>query len=127
VDDKGLVEHFDGNLGTETDALDAAAEANAHATQSPLKQKERRRLVVAMAGRHPEWPHEKIGSRLGLSHDAVRLILGAEKVISSISTTNIRIPDTTARAMSDALLHGGHTGPPRPAKEALSDRHAGIL
>lgn len=122
-----MVEHFDGNLGTETDALDAAAEANAHATQSPLKQKERRRLVVAMAGRHPEWPHEKIGSRLGLSHDAVRLILGAEKVISSISTTNIRIPDTTARAMSDALLHGGHTGPPRPAKEALSDRHAGIL
>jgi len=88
--------------GTETDAMDAAAEANAHATQSPLKQKERRRLVVAMAGRHPEWPHEKIAHLLGLSHDAVRLILGAEKVISSISTTNIRIPDTTARAMTDA-------------------------
>jgi len=91
--------------GTETDALDAAAEANAHATQSPLKQKERRRLVVAMAGRHPEWTHEKIGRLLGLTSQAVGLILSAESVKAAVAAEgneNIFIPDTTARAMTDA-------------------------
>jgi len=83
--------------------LDAAAEANAQATQSPLKQKERRRLVVAMAGRHPDWPHEEIGRLLGMSTVAVYKIMQAERIITQVDANyNIIIPDTTARAMTEA-------------------------
>ncbi len=79
-------------------------DANAHATQSPLKQKERRRLAVAMAGRHPDWPHEKIGRLVGLSREAVDKIMQAEEIIAQINPNgNITIPDTTARAMTEAL------------------------
>lgn len=89
--------------GTETEALDAAAEANAHATQSPLKQKERRRLAVAMAGRHPDWPHEKIGRLLGMSREAVDKIMRAERVLAHVTPNGTStIPDTTALAMADA-------------------------
>ncbi len=78
-------------------------DANAHATQSPLKQKERRRLVVAMAGRHLDWPHEKIAHLLGMTTDAVDKIFQAEKVIVQVDPKhNIMLPDTTARAMTDA-------------------------
>jgi len=78
-------------------------DANAHATQSPLKQKERRRLAVAMAGRHPEWPHEKIAHLLGMSTATVDKIVQAERVIVQADPNrNITIPDTTARAMTDA-------------------------
>jgi ParB-like chromosome segregation protein Spo0J len=40
--------------GSAAEALDAAAVANAAALQKPLRPKERRRLVVTMARRHPE-------------------------------------------------------------------------
>lgn len=82
--------------------MDAAAEANAQATQSPLKQKERRRLVVAMAARHPEWGGQgEVAKRMGVRQQTVSEILAAERVKNQI--TNIgNLPDTTARAMTDA-------------------------
>jgi len=60
-------------------------------------------LVVAMAGRHPDWPHEKIAHLLGLTKEAADKILQAERVIAHINPqSNITLPDTTARAMTEA-------------------------
>jgi len=88
--------------GTEVEALDAAAEANAHATQAPLKYKERRRLVVAMAARHPEWGGQsEIATRMGMNKGAISKILSAEHIKAQV--LNIQhLPDTTARAMTEA-------------------------
>jgi len=60
-------------------------------------------LAVAMAGRHPDWPHEKIGRLLGMSTQGVDKILRAEKVLERVDVNpTSRIPDTTALAMEDA-------------------------
>jgi ParB-like chromosome segregation protein Spo0J len=87
--------------GTRADAADYAATANA-TSALPLRPADRRRAIIGLHERHPDWTQQRIADAMSMSQQAVSKILAAQRVSSTVPDFTTCSKPSVAAAISSA-------------------------